>query len=114
MSEPRLRARLQVQAALRQASARGSFGAVVRSGDPDAGGILVLLRARAGGVAMLTGTRDRDGAPAWLRTGGDSGLGREEAEAAVARAIDRDPDLWVVEFDADDLRPPFEARLVGE
>jgi hypothetical protein len=26
--------------------------------------------------------------------------------------VQRDPDLWVVEFDAPDLQPPFEARIV--
>jgi hypothetical protein len=26
--------------------------------------------------------------------------------------VRRDPDLWVVEFDAPDLRPPFEGRLI--
>jgi hypothetical protein len=26
--------------------------------------------------------------------------------------VQRDPDLWVVEFDAPDLQPPFEARVV--
>jgi hypothetical protein len=37
---------------------------------------------------------------------------QETADSYVARQVQRDPDLWVVEFDAPDLQPPFEARIV--
>jgi len=38
----------------------------------------------------------------------------EEAEADeyVARQVRYDPDIWVLEFDAPDLTPPFEAKIV--
>jgi hypothetical protein len=33
-------------------------------------------------------------------------------DAYLARQVKRDPDVWVIEIDAPDLVPPFEARLV--
>ncbi len=112
MSEPRLKARFWVQAALRQAQGSGSFGAVVRAGDDDAGGIVVLLRARDNLTTVLGQTRSSSGAPAWVRVAGGGPVDQETANAYVAREIARDPDIWVVEFDADDGRPPFEALLL--
>ena len=110
MSEPRLKAGIWVRAALRQAQARGSFGAVVKHGDDDAGGVLVLLRDRAGGITILDQTRDRDGNAAWLAV--RQGVDAIEADEFVTRARGRDPDLWVVEFDAEGGVPPFEAVVL--
>jgi hypothetical protein len=114
MSEPRLKARFFVQAALRQAAGRGSFGAVVRAGDDDAGGIVVLLRERDNSVTVLVQARTADGRPAWMRAGGGGPLAVPDADAYVARAVERDPDLWVVEFDASGGQPPFDALLLPD
>jgi hypothetical protein len=112
LTEPRLKSRFRVQAALREAQGRGSFGAVVRPGDDDAGGIILLLRARDGLITILGEARTQDGAPAWVRTAGGQPVDPMAAEAYTAREIARDPDLWVVEFDAENGRPPFEATLL--
>ena len=56
--------------------------------------------------------RDAEGRPAWLRATGPGAVDQETADSYVARQVQRDPDLWVVEFDAPDLQPPFEARIV--
>lgn len=89
----------------------GRSAMVLKKGDEDAGGILCLLRGRDGCV-VLAQTRDPEGRPAWLRGTGRDPVPEPEAEAYVARQTARDPDLWVIEFDAPDLSPPFEARLV--
>ena len=44
MSEPRIKAGIWVGMALRMGNSGGRFGAVLRKGDPDAGGVLVVLR----------------------------------------------------------------------
>ncbi|MBE7213383.1 MAG: DUF1491 family protein [Gluconacetobacter diazotrophicus] len=112
MPEPRLKAGLWVRALLRQAAAAGHTGAVLRRGDPDAGAVLVVLRDRAGGLAVLSQTRDAEGEPAWTRATGSVPVDQEAVDAYVARAERRDPDLWVVEFDGPNLSPPFPARLL--
>ena len=111
MAEPRVKARLWIQMALRLGDADGRPGAVLRSGDPDAGGILVVLRGREG-LSVLSQVRAGEGAASWLRATGPGPVEQEVADAYVARQVKRDPDLWVVEFEAPDLLPPFEGRIV--
>ncbi len=111
MSEPRVKVKLWVQMALRLGDGAGRPGAVLRSGDPDAGGILVVLRGREG-QCVLSQLRAADGSPAWMRATGPAPVAQEVVDAYIARATRSDPDLWVVEFVSPDLLPPFEGRIV--
>jgi len=109
--EPRLKAGLWVKATLRLADKDGRPGAVLRKGDADAGGVLVVLRGREG-FLVLSQTRAADGALAWMRATGAAPVDQAAADSYIARQVRFDPDLWVVEFEAPDLLPPFEAKLV--
>lgn len=111
MPEPRVKAGLWVSMALRRGDADGRPGAVLRRGDADAGGVLVVLRGREG-LCVLAQVRDASGAPAWMRGTGTAPVEQAAADAYVARQVGRDPDLWVIEFPAPDLVPPFEARVI--
>ena len=71
---------------------------VLRKGDPDAGGILLVLRGREG-MAVLSQVRVAEGAAAWIRGTGATPVDQEAADAYVVRQLRFDPDLWVVEFD---------------
>jgi len=109
--EARVKAGIWVSMALRLADIAGRSGAVLRKGDPDSGGILCILRGREG-LVVLGQVRDAEGRPAWLRGTGAVPVGESTTDAYVARQVKRDPDLWVVEFDAPDLKPPFEGKLL--
>lgn len=109
--EARLKAGLWVASAIRMADMAGRPAVVVRKGDADAGGVLCVLRA-ASGIVVLAQARDGEGRLAWLRGTGAAPVAEAEADAYLARQLARDPDLWVVEFEAPDHRPPFEARLI--
>jgi hypothetical protein len=111
MSEPRVKAKLWVQMALRLGDGDGRPGAVLRSGDPDAGGILVVLRGREG-LCVLSKISATDGSPAWMRATGPAPVEQSVVDAYIARATRSDPDLWVLEFFAADLKPPFEGKIV--
>jgi len=111
MAEPRVKAKLWVQMALRLADGRARPGAVLRRGDPDAGGVLVVLR-NAAGLVVLSQVRAGEGDPAWMRATGPDPVPQAAADAYIERQVKRDPDLWVVEFEAPDLLPPFEAKLL--
>jgi hypothetical protein len=111
MSEARLKAVLWVSATLRLADMSGNPGMVLRRGDPDAGGVLVVLRGK-GGACVLSQVRTGAGDPAWLRATGADPVEEADADAYVSRQVSRDPDLWVLEFNAPNLIPPFEAKIV--
>jgi len=111
MTEPRIKAGIWVSMALRMGNADGRFGAVLRKGDADAGGVLVVLRGREG-LSVISQIRSGDGELAWLRGTGPAPVGQEAADAFVARQVKFDSDLWVIEFEAPDMLPPFEAKLV--
>jgi hypothetical protein len=112
MAEDRVKAGVWVQIALRLGNSSGRYGAVLAKGDPDAGGILVVLRG-PGGVSVLSQVRAADGAPAWMRGTGPGAVDQPTADAYVARQRKFDPDLWVLEFESSDLLPPFEGKILG-
>lgn len=111
MTTPRVKAGIWVSMALRMGNANGRFGAVIRKGDPDAGGVLVILRGR-GGLTVLSQVRSGEGELAWMRSTGPEPVPDATADDYIARQLKFDPDLWVIEFEAPDLLPPFEAKLV--
>ncbi len=109
--EARVKTGIWVSAALRLSGATGNPGAVLRRGDPDSGGIIVVLRGRAG-LTALSQTRTQDGEPAWLRGTGKDPVDDATIDAYIARATARDPDVWVVEFESPNMLPPFEGTIL--
>ena len=108
---PRVKAGLWVSMALRMGNANGRYGAVLRKGDPDAGGVLCVLR-HGDGVSVLSQMRSGEGELSWMRATGPGPVDQETADAYIARQVKFDPDLWVIEFEAPDLLPPFEGKVV--
>lgn len=109
--EAKVKAGIWVSMAIRLSDMAGRPAAVLRKGDPDSGGILCLMHGREGFV-VLSQARDAEGRQAWVRGTGPAPVEEALANAYVERQVKRDPDLWVVEFEAPDLMPPFEARLI--
>lgn len=109
--DAKVKAGIWVSMAIRLSDMAGRPAAVLRKGDPDSGGILAVLRGREG-VVVLSQVRDAEGRPAWMRGSGPGPVEEDVATAYVDRQVKRDPDIWVVEFEAPDLLPPFEARLI--
>jgi hypothetical protein len=109
--EPRLKSGIWVKMALRMADLANRPGVVLRRGDGDAGGVLVVLRGRDG-LMVLSQVRRPDGERAWMRATGAEPVDQDAVDIYVARQIGYDPDLWVLEFDTVDWRPPFEATII--
>lgn len=109
--EARVKAGIWVSMAVRLSDRVGRAAAILRKGDADAGGVLAVLRTRDG-VVVLAQVREGSGKLSWMRGTGPAPVPDAEAEAYVARQVSRDPDLWVVEFEAPDGLPPFEGRIL--
>ena len=112
MSEPRLKTAIWASMAVRRSDQLGRGAMVLRRGDADSGGVLAVLRDRHGGMVVMSQARRADGQAAWMRGTGPDPVDQAAADAYVARQVARDPDLWVLEFDAPDLALPFEAVLL--
>lgn len=99
MEEARLKTKLTVQAAIRLGVLQAIPVTVARRGDEDAGTILVKINRLDLGCTVLAQTRGKDGERAWLRATGEALVEEKIADAYIARQIQRDPDLWVVEIE---------------
>jgi GMP synthase (glutamine-hydrolysing) len=112
MSEARLKAKLWVQAAIRTCGAQGMTAIVARKGDEDAGAVLIKQNLMGGGFRVLTQIRTAEGLPAWLRGTGPDPVEETDADAYIARQVDRDGDIWVIEIEDRAGRLPFGDTVV--
>jgi hypothetical protein len=112
MSSPRLKSKLQIQAAIRLGMRDAIPVTIVRSGDEDAGAILLKLNRFDLGCTVLAQTRIGADELAWQRVTGPEPVAEAEADAYIARAVKRDPDLWVVEIEDRTARPLFAGNII--
>jgi hypothetical protein len=113
LSDDRLRTELWVQAHLRLCSANATPAALLRRGEPERGTVLLKLNEIEAGCRVLTQARDLDGQLGWLAALGGKLVPEAEADAYIARAIDRDPDLWVIEIEDRSGRNPFDGKVIA-
>jgi len=81
---------------------------VTRKGAQQSGTVLLKLNRFDLGCRVLTQSRDLDGRLAWLPALGGSTVPEVDADAYIRRAIERDPDIWVVEIEHLDGWHPFD------
>ena len=91
----RLKTHIRVSAILQRAQGGGAFAAVLRRGDPDAGALWVIVR-QGRDLHRYTEQMAMSGAREWYQDGPF-----EEAEISLRtnKAVDRDPDIWIVEVE---------------
>ena len=98
MTEARLKARLLVQAILRRYDQEAIPAYIRRKGDPDSGTVLLKIALGPQQALLLSQARDAEGRPGWLRQGGGA-ISEADAEAAIEKAVKRDPDVYVMEVE---------------
>ena len=102
-----------MQAHLRRCSIDAMPAALLRRGEPERGTVLLKLNQIEAGCRILTQARDLDGRLGWLAALGGKLVAEAEADAYIARAVERDPDLWVIEIENPDGRNPFDGKLIA-
>ncbi len=73
--------------------------AIVRHGHDEAGTVLVKINRFDEGVTVYAQATSIDGEPAWSRGTGLKPVSEAEADAYIARQVQRDPDVWVLEIE---------------
>jgi len=109
----RLKSELYVQALVRRVQSGMGAAYVLRRGDKDAGGIFVRVNRLDGTAGVLNMFTDMDGAQSFRVV---LALGSDEAEsdALIAREMQRDPDMWVVDIEDAQGRHFLEGRIEGQ
>ncbi len=112
MTEPRLRSGLWVQVQLRVCDLGSIPIVVAHRGDEQAGAVILKHNRLAGGCRVFVRTMGADGGSAWLSALGPAPVAEAEADAYVRRALDNDPDAWVLEIEDRDGRYQLDAPIV--
>ena len=113
MSEERLPTALWVEAHLHRLTAEGRAYYILHKGEYASGMVLVKINALDGTCVLLQQQRDfMTDMLGWVPALNKEIVEESEADAYIRRAVDRDPDLWVVEVEDRDMKNPFEEDLV--
>lgn len=113
MSDDRLPAGLWVEAQLRRLTETGTPYYLVNKGAYSSGTVILKLNALEKGVQVLTQQRDLNGELGWLAVLRGEWVAEAEADAYIRRAVERDPDVWVIEIEDRSQTNPFEGKLVS-
>lgn len=91
----RLKTEVRVSAFLRRAQGAGAFAAVIRRGDADAGALWVVVR-QGQSLFRYTEQMGFSGAREWYQ---DGPFDEAEMRLRTNKAVDRDPDVWIIEIE---------------
>lgn len=95
-----------VSAVLRRVFSAGGYGAVIQRGASDAGAVFVIVRSRFGTATLHAPRAQSDYAQARPDDRMFSSVLTEADEGAIEARLEKerrfDPDLWIVEIEADE------------
>lgn len=91
----RLKTEIRVMALMRRAQAGGAFAAVLRRGDADAGAFWVIVR-QGKELFCYTEQMSMAGGREWYQ---DGPFDEADMSQRINKAVDRDPDIWIVEIE---------------
>jgi hypothetical protein len=106
---------LWVMAHLRQCHHLGVIATLLHLGDKQQGSLLLKLYAPRRGLNwLLLEVRDAQGRQAWLPALDGGLMDEASAKAYLARALERDRDLWILEIEHEEFWHPFPGKILTE
>ena len=99
---------LWVEAVLKPLNDRGIFYYITNKGNHSSGVIMLKLNGLAKGCKLLIQQRDLDGDMGWVDALNKEQVEEKDADEYIRRSIDRDPDLWVIEIEDQEMENPFD------
>lgn len=99
---------LWVEAKIRELSMQAIGVYVTHHGEKMGGLVLLKLNDMAGQCKLLTQQRDLDGVLGWANVFQEEIIEEKRADEYILRAINRDPDQWVIEIENAEMTNPFE------
>ncbi len=115
MFEPdaRLPVHLFIDAHLKPLNDQGIFYYIQQRGEKNTGTILLKINNLQGICLLLIQQRDLDGKLGWMNAIGKEQVEESDADQYIQRAISRDPDLWVIEIEDQNMNNPFEGDMIS-
>lgn len=101
MFEERLPTHVWADALIRRALSAGAAAFILQRGDASRGDVLVKVAELNGRARLYGPTMGMDGSRVFIDYADAQGIGPDEAgvDAYIARARNRDRDLWVIEVE---------------
>lgn len=111
MSDDRLPTKLWVDAHLKILTMAGTPYYIHNTGNYASGIVLVKINGLGEGCRLLQQQRNLEGEMGWMALFKGEPVAETEADEYIRRAIDRDPDLWVIEIEDREMNNPFEGKI---
>lgn len=108
IEEHRTPTHIWLDAKIRELTAQGIGVYVTHKGEKMGGLVLLkITNVQARECKLLTQQRDLDGVLGWANVFSDEIISEQKADEYIQRSIERDPDLWVVEVEQEEMQNPF-------
>lgn len=101
-----------IDAHLRRLNEIGQGYYIINKGAFSAGTVLLKINLLNGKAHILTQIRDMEGNLGWMWATKDETIAESDADAYIRRAVDRDPDIWVIEVEDRNGKNPFEGKMI--
>lgn len=109
--EDRLPTALWIDAHLRKLNASGQMYYVVNKGAYASGTVLIKVTNTQEGCFVYQQQRNLEGEMGWMTLFRGKAVEEKDADDYIRRAIDRDPDLWVIEVEGPRAENPFDGPV---